>query len=161
MKTVVSLTVCAVFGLASAAGMWTAQESNDPPKQPDKKEPSKHSGKPEKKDRKIADHDVWMKAKQLHAQRIFAGLTEGDFKKIENGASAMYGTGVLEKWMAGRKFDQTHVYEGQVNTFEYSIKELSRYARQKDIDGTLDSYIMMSRTCVRCHRMLRDVPEEI
>ena len=102
-----------------------------------------------------------MKAKQLHAQRIFAGLTEGDFKKIEAGASAMYGAGVLEKWLAGRKFDQAHVYEGQVNTFEQSVKELAHHARQKDIEEALDSYIMMSRTCVRCHRMLRDIPKSI
>lgn len=161
MKKLVSLVVCAVFALATGAETWTAQESKNPPEQSGKKEASRHSEKGKQNIRKIADHDVWMNAKQLHAQSIFAGLTEGDFKKIETGARAMYGSGVLEKWMAGRKFDQMHVYEGQVNTFEYSVKELARYAKQKDIDGALDSYIMMSRTCVRCHRMLRQKHEQI
>lgn len=161
MKNLVSLIVLGTFGLASAATTWIAPDATAPPRQTDKQEVSKDSEKRQKKSRKVGDHDVWMKAKQLHAQRIFAGLTEGDFKKIEAGATAMYGAGVLEKWLAGRKFDQPHVYEGQLNTFEYSVKELARHAKQKDIEGALDSYLMMSQTCVRCHRMLRDVPKSI
>lgn len=106
-------------------------------------------------DKKKKSPDMWMKAKQVNAQAIFAGLTEGDFEKVERHATILYGTGILEGWLADRKFDQAHVYEGHVNTFEYSLREIARHARNNDVEATFDSYAMMGRTCVRCHGMLR------
>ena len=107
---------------------------------------------------KLTDQDVWMKAKQQHSQIIFSGLTGGDFKKIENGATLMFGAGLLEKWLSDRNLNaqQKYAYEGQSNAFDYSLKELVRHSRQKDIDGALNAYVMMSQTCVRCHQLVRD-----
>ena len=109
-----------------------------------------------RKDAANAEPNKWMKAKQKHAQSIFAGLTEGDFDRIEKSAGQMYGSGLMEKWMGDREFSGHYAYEGQSNAFEYSLKELRRHAKQRDINGTLNAYVMMSQSCVRCHSLVRD-----
>lgn len=105
------------------------------------------------------DHqsDVWMKAKQSHAHEIFDGLIDSDFKKIETASAKMLGNNFLERWLADRKeYKQSFAYHGQLNAFEFSTKELLRFAKQEDIDGALKAYGMLSRSCVRCHRLIRD-----
>lgn len=101
--------------------------------------------------------DVWMKAKQRNAHAIFDGLTEGDFEKIEASTLKMMGNNFLERWMVDRKeYEQYFAYHGQLNAFEYSTKELWRFAKQKDMDGALQAYVRMSQSCVRCHSLIRE-----
>ncbi len=115
--------------------------------------------KADAKDQGKQDPNLWMKAKQQHAHEIFSGLTEGDLKKVEQGASMMYGVGYLERWLADSELKKHSSYEGQANAFEYSLKEMVRHAKEEDINGALNDYLMMSRTCVRCHRLIRDAEE--
>lgn len=143
--------ICAVaiIGLVFAAAHGF-DDKNAPEKQPDP------AIKSLPRDAKAADRNNWMKAKQKHAQNIFAGLTEGDFERIEKSAGLMYGSGLIEKWLGDREYSGHYAYEGQTNAFEYSLKELRRHAKEKDINGALNAYVMMSQTCVRCHSLVRD-----
>ncbi|MFK7820295.1 MAG: hypothetical protein AB8G99_16350, partial [Planctomycetaceae bacterium] len=101
--------------------------------------------------------DGWMKAKRDNSHKIFAGLIAGDFKKVEDASLKMIGNNFLEGWLADRKQYEKHFsYHGQLNAFEYSTKELWRFAKQKDMDGALQAYGVMSRSCVRCHQLIRD-----
>lgn len=144
-----------LIGLLAAAGVILVLAESVPGRDEGKKNNSAQATVARSPDRAVKV-DVWMKAKQNHAQSIFAGLTEGDFEKIQKGASLMYGVGFIEKWLGDRDFAQQYAYEGQVNAFNYSLQELVRNAKAKDIDGALNSYITMSQTCVRCHRIIRD-----
>ena len=77
--------------------------------------------------------DRWMLAKRHHAQNIFRGLTDGDFKKIADSGRRLMVSGILEKW------------------------ELIRHAEAEDIDGAFKAYVKLSQSCVKCHKLLRDV----
>ncbi len=116
----------------------------------------------ERREKKVTQQDKrkvdrWMKAKRDYSHQIFDGLIAGDFKKIEEASVKMMGNNFLESWLADRKqYKQDFAYHGELNAFEYSTKELWRFAKQKDIDGALRSYGVMSRSCVRCHHLIRD-----
>jgi hypothetical protein len=102
--------------------------------------------------------DKWMLIKLKASQEIFAGLTNGESKKIENNARRMLVINVLEQWRRDNDFAKTSEYEAQLNAFEYATKELIRTSHHEDIDGALDAYIRLSQSCVKCHQLIRDVP---
>ena len=102
--------------------------------------------------------DKWMLIKLKASQEIFAGLTNGEAKKIENNARRMLVINVLEQWRRDNDFAKTSEYEAQLNAFEYATKELIRTSHHEDIDGALDAYIRLSQSCVKCHQLIRDVP---
>lgn len=144
MKSLVGSSIIVALTLGSPFFMSQTQKTA---KQEDKKATAKQK-------RKV---DQWMKAKQSHAHEIFDGLIASDFKKIEDASAKMIGNNFLERWMANRKEYEKHfAYHGQLNSFEYSTKELWRFAKQKDLDGALKAYGVMSRSCVRCHQLIRD-----
>lgn len=100
--------------------------------------------------------DGWMKGKLRSAQRIFDGLTNGDLEAVESSARRMHGLNVLEQWVRSNEYVNQSKYKGQLNAFEFATKELIRLSEAKDIDGALEAYVQMSRSCVRCHTLVRD-----
>ena len=104
--------------------------------------------------------DAWMKGKLRFAKRIFDGLTNGDLDAVESSARRMQGMNVLEQWLRSNEYVNQSDYKGQLNAFEYAVKELVRHSQDADIDGSLEAYIAMSRSCVQCHKLVRDRPEE-
>lgn len=120
-------------------------------------EKSQKSGEKKPAQKKKRKADTWMKAKKDHSHDIFDGLIAGDFRKIENASLKMMGNNILERWLADRKdYENSFSYHGQLNAFDYSTRELWRFAKQKDMDGALQAYGVMSRSCVRCHYLIRD-----
>ena len=112
------------------------------------------------KARATKEVDSWMKGKLRFAQRIFDGLTNGDLDAVESSARRMQGMHVLEKWLRSNEYVNQSDYKGQLNAFEYAVKELVRHSQDADIDGSLEAYVAMSRSCVQCHKLVRDRPEE-
>ena len=153
MKWFISLTAIAVTGLALVSADAFDDRKSTAARQTQKQD---KAAQPSKKADKADAANTWMKAKQRHAHEIFDGLTEGDFEKIDLAARTMFMSGVIEKWLGGPEYQDHHAYEGQLNAFEYSLKELARHAKAKDVDGALHAYVMMSQSCVRCHRLIRD-----
>jgi hypothetical protein len=102
------------------------------------------------------DHDGWMKLKLVSSQQVFEGLTMGEFKQVENSARRMLVLNLLEQWAKRKEFAKQSEYRGQLNAFEYSVKELVRHAEDHDTEGALAAYVEMSRSCVRCHELIRD-----
>ncbi len=105
---------------------------------------------------KVVSHDKWMKAKQVHAQDIFAGLTDGDFDKMAASGRLLLGSGILEAWLKSRDFEKRSDYRGQMYALDYANKELIRHAEDRNIEGALSAYLSLSQACVRCHMLLRD-----
>ena len=101
--------------------------------------------------------DRWMLAKRHHAQNIFRGLTDGDFKKIADSGRRLMVSGILEKWVRDNEFVKRSEYQGQLHAFEFANKELIRHAEAEDIDGAFKAYVKLSQSCVKCHKLLRDV----
>jgi hypothetical protein len=111
-------------------------------------------------DREEDDPDGWMRAKLASTQRIFEGLTEGDFDAVATNARRMRSVHFLEQWLRDTGFEDQSEYQGQLNAFEFANKELIRFADDEDVDGALDAYLQLSESCIRCHQLIRDAPEE-
>jgi hypothetical protein len=102
------------------------------------------------------DHDGWMKLKLISSQQAFDGLTHGEFERVENAARRMLVLNLLEQWAKRKEFTLQSEYRGQLHAFEFAVKELVRHSEDHDMDGALDAYVAMSRSCVRCHELIRD-----
>lgn len=100
--------------------------------------------------------DRWMKAKLHSAQQIFAGLTEGDLEIVKKRAQYMAVVNVLEDWLKKNDFTKKSAYRGQLNAFEFANRELIRHAEDDNLDGALDAWLKLSRSCVECHKLIRD-----
>lgn len=109
-------------------------------------------GKPVTKE----EADKWMRIKLKSSQQILAGLTSGDPKAIEENARRMLVLNVLENWQRENKLTRQSDYEAQLNAFEFATKELIRTGHDKDIDGALEAYTMLTKSCVKCHQLIRD-----
>ena len=103
------------------------------------------------------DHDGWMELKLRSSQQVFESLTHGEFDKIETAARRMLVLNLLEQWMKRKEFTRQSEYKGQLNAFEFSVKELVRHAEDNNTEGALEAYVTMSRSCVRCHELIRDL----
>ena len=102
------------------------------------------------------DHDGWMHLKLLSSQQAFDGLTHGEFHKVETAARCMLVLNLLEDWAKEREIKQRSQYRAQLNAFEFAVKELVRTAEDHNTEGALDAYVSMTRSCVRCHELIRD-----
>ncbi len=121
----------------------------------EKKKP-KESNKEPVAAQKEDEEDRWMHAKLETSQQIFAGLTRGDLETVKTRARGMLVIGVLENWLRKNEFTKKSAYQGQLNAFEFANKELIRQAEDGNIDGTLDAWLRLSRSCVECHKLFRD-----
>ena len=106
--------------------------------------------------KKETEADRWMHAKLNYAQQIFAGLTEGDLEVVKKRAQLMAVVNVLEDWVKKSDFKKKSDYQGQLNAFEFANKELIRQADDENIDGALEAWLKLSRSCVECHKLIRD-----
>lgn len=95
--------------------------------------------------------DVWMKRKLEFSQDILAGLTEGDFEKINTSAHMLNFVGYLSAWLRSEEADYTR----QVTYFEFAAKELIRQSKEKNLDGATLAYNQLTTSCVQCHKVVR------
>lgn len=120
------------------------------------KKKTKESEKEPVAAQKEDEGDRWMKAKLHSAQQIFAGLTQGDLEIVKKRAQYMAVVNVLEDWLKKNEFTKKSAYRGQLNAFEFANKELIRHAEDDNLDGALEAWIKLSRSCVECHKLIRD-----
>jgi hypothetical protein len=104
------------------------------------------------------DANAWMLAKLSGSQNILASLTRGDIQAVVTDARRMQVMTYLEQWLTASEIEELSEYRGQLNAFEFSTKELARHAEDGNVNGALDAYVDMTRTCVKCHELIRDVP---
>lgn len=122
------------------------------------KEKKKSTDKPKESEatQKEADSDRWMHVKLDAAQHIFADLTHGDLEAVKKQAQKMLVVNILENWLKSNEFTKKSAYQGQLNAFEFANKELIRQAEDDNLDGALDAWVKLSRSCVECHKLIRD-----
>lgn len=98
----------------------------------------------------------WMEVKLKSSQEILAALARGDAKSIETAARRMLLLNVLEQWKTTKPYVDNSAYDAQLNAFEFATKELARTGKAGDINGALDSYVLLTKSCVKCHQVIRD-----
>ncbi len=116
------------------------------------------AGKVEKQKQDESEENVWMRLKLRSSQEILGGLTSGDLKKVEEQGRRLLAFNILEKWIQENPQSNKSEYQGQLHVFEYAAKEIVRNAESKNLDGALSSFILLTRSCVECHKLIRDVP---
>jgi hypothetical protein len=146
IQTTLFIAVAGIAGLSSVALTFSA----DPPASSTKRT-QKTDEEPSAK-----DANKWMEIKLHSSQEIFAALSRGDAKGIETPARRMLLLNVLEQWKSNKPYMDHSQYEGQLNAFEYAVKELARTGRDNNINDALDAYVALTKSCVRCHQIVRD-----
>jgi hypothetical protein len=146
-----TLSALALLGISlTTAAVWSERSKAEGDKA---ERPAAGDGKEDD------DEKSWMKSKLASSQKILADLTNGDLEAVAVDAKRMQVMNLLEDWLTASELKDTSAYREQLNTFEFATKELSRHADDADLDGALESYVKMTRTCVQCHKLIRDVPE--
>jgi hypothetical protein len=93
-----------------------------------------------------------MRRKLEHSQKVLEGIALADFKAIERHAAELL---QISK-EAGWKVLKTPEYTRHSEDFARSAEALMKNAKDRNIDGAALSYIEMTRTCVKCHKHVRD-----
>lgn len=159
------LTTCICVAIAFAIGL-TALASD-----PAKKSKQRTTAQPKDTDKastkvKVADAETkgdktgrgyrWMGLKLASSQSIFAELTRGNLEGVARQARAGQVVDALEYWLRGHTFRQQSEYQKQLNRYQFATRELARHADDDNIDGALESWLDVNRSCVECHKLLRD-----
>lgn len=134
----------AVVALGLPTGLWVQGDD----RKPDEAPPAKVQTP--------AEHDRWMQIKLASSQQILAALTSGDMRDVERNARRIQVFNLLEQWAKDNPTTRQSDYRGQLNAFEYATKELVRYSQDGDTNGALEAYVNMTRSCVKCHELIRD-----
>lgn len=112
--------------------------------------------KPRKKTGKSGSGDRWMELKLASSQLIFAELTRGNLEGVAKQAKAGRVVDALEYWLRTSEFRKQSEYQKQLNLYQFATRELARQADDGNIDGALESWLDVNRSCVECHKLLRD-----
>ncbi|MFC1758621.1 hypothetical protein ACFL2H_07620 [Planctomycetota bacterium] len=97
-------------------------------------------------------HGGIMQRKLRAAQQVLAGVAQRDFELIERQAKSLH----LLSFEAGWNRLQTKEYARLSEDFRATTVQLSRSAKEKNMDATALAYIKLSISCVECHRYARN-----
>ncbi len=95
---------------------------------------------------------TFMKVKLTQAQAMLEGLTVEDFDQIEKNAAAMFLLTKAEQWNASK--DPQFLQHSR--EFERVTTQLSKYAKDKNLDDASLMYVQLTLNCIECHRFVRD-----
>lgn len=156
--------VFAIAAVVFAAGADQKKSKSDSPAAEPKAADETRTPTAARKSRKSKDEksdhgDKWMLFKLTSSQAIFTELTRGNLDGVAKRARASNVVDTLEYWLRGREFRERSEYHKQLNKYQFAVRELARHADDGNIDGALESWLDISRSCVQCHKLLRDPVE--
>ena len=97
-----------------------------------------------------------MRTKLEASREILEGLTLEDYALITKGAKALRALSRASEWEVPTipNADEYVIYTGE---FQRLTEELSRKAKDKNIDGATLAYFRLTSSCVNCHKYVRSV----
>ncbi len=95
----------------------------------------------------------WMEKKLEYAKKILEALTSGKHHEIESNAEHMRLLGKIEGFVRR----QSPSYSSHLQSFDLATRELTRQARDKNIEGATLAFHQLTTSCVACHRSIREV----
>ena len=98
----------------------------------------------------------FMRTKLESSRKILEGLTLEDYDLIAKGAKELKALSRAAEWEVPTipNADDYVVYTGE---FQRLADELSRKAREKNLDGATLAYFRLTTSCVNCHKYVRSV----
>lgn len=95
----------------------------------------------------------FMRAKLAHSQKILEGLTTEDYDMIAKNSQEMSLLSQAATW----RVLQTPEYLQHSTEFRRSADELTRAAKEKNVDAAALAYVDVTLKCVNCHKYVRRV----
>jgi hypothetical protein len=95
-----------------------------------------------------------MRTKLEASKQILEGLTLEDYTLITRGAKALKTLSQAAEWEVPTipNADEYVIYTGE---FQRLADELTRKAKDRNIDGATLAYIKLTTSCVNCHKYVR------
>jgi hypothetical protein len=97
-----------------------------------------------------------MRTKLEAAQQILEGLTLEDYALITKGAKALKSISKASAWEVPT-IPNADDYITYTAEFQRLTDELSRKAKDKNIDGATLVYFRLTTSCVNCHKYVRSL----
>lgn len=94
-----------------------------------------------------------MQKKLTHAQGVLAGITQQDFQQISKHADQLVAITKTPRW---KKFN-TEKYRLYSSEFGRIADMISQSAKRKNLDESALHYLALTRTCIHCHKHVRDM----
>ncbi|MCE9534425.1 MAG: hypothetical protein K8T89_25380 [Planctomycetes bacterium] len=137
-----SCHLVAVFVVLVALAVGSSH-SDDSSKQ------STEKGTPPKK---LPSEAEIMAAKLKYAQNLLGAITQEDFKKIEDNATALVKISEGAEILNARK---TEEYLLQAKMFRQTLTKMAAKAQDRNIDGVRLTYLDLTGSCFKCHDYTR------
>ncbi|MDZ4847875.1 MAG: hypothetical protein SGI77_01150 [Pirellulaceae bacterium] len=95
----------------------------------------------------------WMEKKLEYSKQILEALTAGNYEGIESNSEQMRLLGKIEGFVRRR----SRSYSSHLQSFDLATRELTRQAREKNIEGATLAFHQLTTSCVACHRTIREI----
>ena len=93
-----------------------------------------------------------MREKLGHSQKILEAILTSNFTLLERESAALGKATDSPAWGALKGPE----YLRQSDAFLKALRELSAAASHRDLDGAVDRYVALTRSCFACHRYMKD-----
>ena len=93
-----------------------------------------------------------MREKLGHSQRILEAILTSNFTLLERESAALRKATESPAWGALKGPE----YLRQSEAFLKALRELSAAASDRDLDGAVDRYVALTKSCFACHRYMKD-----
>src|SRR5262245_14466088 len=90
--------------------------------------------------------------KLRHSQGLFQGIALADYPKIISSAESLLALSKTAEWA-----NNAPRYEMYNNNFQVAVQGVIEKAKEKNIDGVVLAFQDVTKSCVRCHRYLREI----
>jgi len=108
-----------------------------------------HAGQPEKHTR-----SEFMRQKLEFSKNVLEGLSLEDYAMIEKNAKALNKLSQAAEWEVPIIPNATD-YVGMTTEFQRYADDLTKNAKQHNIDGATLAYLKLTLSCVQCHKFVR------
>ena len=130
MRNVLVVSVCAaVLGIASTVAHTQVE---GPPKR---------------------NVETFMRAKLVHSQKVLEGLTTEDYDLTAKQSQQMSLLSLASTWQV----IETPEYTRRSNEFRRAVDDLTKAAKNKNLDGATLAYVNVTLKCIECHKYVRTV----
>lgn len=102
---------------------------------------------------KVNDVSAFMRLKLRHSQQVLEGVALEDFDLIAKNAQQLSLLAQDENW----RVYQTLEYRQHSAEFGRIADQLTKAARDKNVDGATLAYMQLTMSCVNCHKYTRSM----
>ena len=95
----------------------------------------------------------FMRVKMMYSSNILQGLTNRDFKLIQEGADEIIGITGGAKWLVV----QSEEYQRHSNEMKMSAEKIRDAAKARNLEGATLRFFEMTIKCIDCHEHIREL----